>query len=513
VAVALTIAGATKAYRIGSLNLPKPVNGRGTASFDVRSNDGTYRPAMDAEVILTENGTRIFGGLVDRPSERGILGDATGAYEGITTRVSAVDFHHYTERRVVSETIPAGSLEDALTVLVTYLTPFGVTLSGSQVTGPSLPELVYENRPLTEVLNEISALTANYGDPYVWRIDYFKVLSMYQPSVEAAPFNITDGDENTVGDLIVDTSREQYANRIIMRMPARSEINRVDTFTGDGSTSSFTLSYTLTGMRYIVTNDGVDELLTFEGIGFDLAVQWLYYASDNTIRRMTTGVADPPDNGNVITVTYDGTYSATGVAAEDAGEIATYGPWEKVLVVENVPSDTTAQAMADAELARRLLTPKTIKYKTFEVGVEPGQTQTIVSALRNLNESCVITDVVIRDYGKGDRLIREVTATSGTTPQSGWRDKYKVWSGDKLGKGTPVTSVPSVGGGFPAAVGPAPPNKAVQFNDNGPFGGDAAFTYDKDTNSIICGDDSSITAATPSHCLIVGPYCEIADPA
>jgi hypothetical protein len=511
VAVALTIAGATKAYRIGSLNLPKPVNGRGTASFDVRSNDGTYRPAMDAEVILTENGTRIFGGLVDRPSERGILGDATGAYEGITTRVSAVDFHHYTERRVVSETIPAGSLEAALTVLVTYLTPFGVTLSGSQVTGPSLPELVYENRPLTEVLNEISALTANYGDPYVWRIDYFKVLSMYQPSVEAAPFNITDGDENTVGDLVVDTSREQYANRIIMRMPARSEINRVDTFTGDGSTNSFTLSYTLTGMRYVVTNDGVNESLTFQGIGFDLAVQWLYYAVDNTIRRETTGVADPPANGNVITVTYDGNYSATGVAAEDAGEVALYGPWEKVLVVENVPSDTTAQAMADAELARRLVTPKTIKYKTFEPGVEPGQTQTIVSALRNLNESCVITDVVIRDYGKGDRLIREVTATSGTTPQAGWRDKYKIWSGDKLGKGAAMTNVASVGTGAPAAVGPAPPNKAVQFHTDGSFDAMDAFHVERAGKSVVVGDGSDITAASFSSCFIAGENCHITD--
>jgi hypothetical protein len=63
----------------------------------------------------------------------------------------------------------------------------------------------------------------------------------------------------------------------------------------------------------------------------------------------------------------------------------------------------------------------------------------------------------------------------------------------------------------PAAA--APPLTAIQFNRDGGFGGDAAFTYDEDTNSLICGDDSSITAATPSHCAIFGTFCEITDPA
>jgi hypothetical protein len=120
--------------------------------------------------------------------------------------------------------------------------------------------------------------------------------------------------------------------------------------------------------------------------------------------------------------------------------------------------------------------------------------------------------VVIRDYGKGDRLIREVTATSGTTPQAGWRDKYKIWSGDKLGKGTPVTSMPSVGAGLPAAVGPAPPTKSVQFNTDGSFDAIAAFHVEKVGKSVVIGDGSTITAASFDSCFIAGQNCHITDP-
>jgi hypothetical protein len=63
-----TIGGVTQSLRPGwSIN--ETANGRNTFSGAIQSLDASYRPDVGEEVILTEDGTRIFGGNVDVPSE------------------------------------------------------------------------------------------------------------------------------------------------------------------------------------------------------------------------------------------------------------------------------------------------------------------------------------------------------------------------------------------------------------------------------------------------------------
>jgi hypothetical protein len=146
----------------------------------------------------------------------------------------------------------------------------------------------------------------------------------------------------------------------------------------------------------------------------------------------------------------------------------------------------------------------------------PGQIQTITCPMRDLSIDAVITDIVAKDYGKGgQRLLYSVTATSGEVQQENWRDTYKLWAGDKLGKGTSLTaSSPTIGEGGVARIGgAAPPNRAIQFNNAGAFGGDAAFLWYADENSLVCGGNgSSITATSFESCQVFGSNCHIADP-
>jgi len=442
--------------------------------------------------------------LIERPSERGVFNGAPNA--SIETKVSVVDFAAYAERRYFNGTLAAGTLKSQLTTAVALLSGYGVTLDAGQVNGPTLPEVTFKYTQVGEVFNQLMTTTAKYGEQYVWRIDAFKVLSAFQPSSSAAPFDIVGNTPSQViGDITVEPTREHYANRIILIVPPKTETNHVETFTGDGSTYSFPLSYTLTAMRYTVQVDGVDELLTFQGIGFDLAVHWLYYAEDKTIRRLIAGTPDPPANGAAISITFDGTFSAE-VTAEDAGEIATYGLWEKVVTVDSVPSDTSAQALADAYLAQALPLTQTVKYRTHATGLRPGQIQTINVPRRNVNATAVITDVVTRDFGK-TTLSRDVTAVIDAETNlggRGWRDVYKLWAGDRTGGSTKASF--TVGAGTAAGIaGPAPPDQSVQFNNGGSFGGDEAFLYYKDQNSVVCGGGaSSITAADFESCQVFG---------
>jgi len=450
-AIVLTVGGAAQLPVVGSLRIAKVANGRGTASFKLKSLTGTYRPALDAEVIITENATRIFGGLLDRPRERGIV---DGSSVGIMTTMDAVDFNAYTERVHVNETIPAGTLEDALTILVAnYLTDYGVTLDAGQVTGPSLPELAYAYVKVSEVLNQLATLTGEVGEPYVWRIDDFKVLRMYQPSTTPASFDLVgEVIPEVLGDLEVESTRgTAYGNRVIVRMPPNTEMNRTETFTGDNTTTVFQLQYTPFATRgYVVTDFALNWMETLSAPGG--GGTWELDPNANTLERVTGA----PPTGADIRFTFDGTFSGLGIA-EDAGEIASFGLWERVFTLEAIPSNTTAQALADAYLAQSLPVTKTIKYRTLELGLTPGQSQTVTIARRDLSGTAVVTDVNISDLviQKVNVLVRDVTAVvdaAQTNLGRGWRDVYRLWAGDKTGSSA-VAAGTTVGPGVPPGPG------------------------------------------------------------
>ena len=500
-AVTLTIAGASKTFKARTLRISQTANGRTSAAFTVESTDGTYRPALDAEVIITEGATRIFGGLIDRPREEGLI---EGANAAISTAISAVDFNAYTERRFVKEVVAAGTtLASFLGTLVTnYLATYGVTLDGGQVTGPALPALEYDYRSLTEVLNELASITAKDGDPYVWNIDNFKVLSMYQPSSAAAPFDI-DGTTLPIpeveGDIEIEPTRRGYANKIIVKSPDQTFANYSESIAGDDVTYTWVLAYEIASHRgfVIVTPGGFYEPL---GEGHPTGPTWTIDADNRTLTRLT----GPLPSGYTATITYDGILKIE-ITASDSGEIGSVGIWERVVTVEKIPNDTTGQAIADAELAKSILPEKSIKYRTRQTGIEPGQTQTINVPRRNINVSAIITEVEIRDDGR--RLVRDVTAVSGskTNLDRGWRDTYKLWAGDKTGSskaggGTTIGPGLQGGGGWPGL-----PDKSVQFNDGGTaFGGDASFIFEKTEHSVVCGDLSDIATEDCESCQVFG---------
>ncbi len=340
-----------------NLSLNAPANGRATLSVDVISEDGSYRPAMDAEVVLRETrdgifdpaifdddifddleDVTVFGGTIDDILETGAGGQPIVA---INSRCSITDFNGYADQRYVAETIPAGTLKAALTVLVTYLTDYGVTLDAAQVDGPALPELVYDYRKLSEVLGELVTLTSG---AYVWEISPTKVLSMYLIGSRAAPFSIEDGDHRSIRDFTVHRSRvassRVYANRVIVR-------------------------------------GGSPE----------------------------------------VPVT---------AQAEDAAQIALHGLWEIVVAAPTATDVTTAQALADELLVQYTLSTQEVTYQTLENGLVAGQTQTIVRAARNVNNTFLIVNV--STHVEDDHLVRKVTALEGSVYQGNWRDLYKQWS-------------------------------------------------------------------------------------
>src|SRR3954462_10136688 len=153
----LTVNGTPKKLQPG-WTINEAANWRNTFNCEVLSQDGTYRPPIGAEVVVTENGVRIFGGLIETPSESGI-GDR--GFTGITTRVAASDFNGYADRRQIDLDLPVGSLKALLQALLPFLTAYGVTLDPGQVTGPTLPAVSYRARTLKEILDDAALLASS----------------------------------------------------------------------------------------------------------------------------------------------------------------------------------------------------------------------------------------------------------------------------------------------------------------------------------------------------------------
>lgn len=210
----LTIEGTSVRFLVASYRISEPSNAEATLTVSILSTLGTYRPSLDQEVIVTKGASTLFGGYVATARESGPFSSELG-----TMIITTLDVPSYaalaSQRGDVSETIASGSLKDALTILINYLTPYGIVIDPAQVDGPLLPLLTYDYVTLKFALDDIATRSG-----YIWQIDATKQLRMFLPGFYAAPFNAVDGTGYVIGDLTVVKSRQSqstYANRVIVR--------------------------------------------------------------------------------------------------------------------------------------------------------------------------------------------------------------------------------------------------------------------------------------------------------
>lgn len=438
-AYTVTINGVSRALQQG-WRIEDVINGRATLTTSVSSTDASWRPSLGQEIILNQNGSPIFGGYISQLSE---MSRPSGlSLSGIITRITAADYNGLVERRFVTESFPEQSLKNRLTTIVAnYLDDYGVSLAGGQVTGPTLPARDYDHVSLVDVMNETMLLTGASGaTPYVWRISPSKVLSAFLPASSAAPFSISDSTRHLIDDVFVEPSRDNYANRILLKAGAAKVIDKTDTFTGDGVEDTFELNYPIVynaggvGYGYVTTN-GVIETLSNLGGG----ATWEYDPSSNAITRTS-----PPGNGHAIVITYPAQFPIT-VIAEDAAEIVANGIWERAYADETIEDRTVAEDVADSILATAIELITHVYYRTTEDGLAPGQTQSINLTRRAINATFLIEELAIENES-GNIVRSAVKAVSESRRRPGFRDIYKQWAGTS-GAGAGAGVIVSGGGG------------------------------------------------------------------
>jgi hypothetical protein len=453
----VTIGGVERECRIGSLNIQEVANGVNTMRASFLSSGGAFRPALGAEIIITRDAVRQFGGYINKTAE-------TGAdkvpLDDIETLVDADSFNIIAERRFVYEVIAAGStLKQALEQLEPYITPYGASLSGSQANGPAL-------------VSDVEFA----GETFLEGIDYNKSLRMVEFGEVAAPFDVIDGDGNHVGDVEVQRSRGKYFNRVVVKY-GDGIVDRTDTFVGDGAEDNFELTYRMiysptVGYGYVWNDDDPANPGQPQYETLDLAGQGASWSYDQTTNSITRD-AGAPANLNDISITYPAQFPAI-VVVEDAAEIIANGLFETVVSYPTVFDKPQAIALGESHLSQFLAILQTVKFDTFEPGLHPGQTITLTIADRNVSGDHFITEVKPFNPQNLQDLRWSVTAIDSETFRGTFRQLYRDW----LGGGTKNANVgpPASSGGS----GAAPPNRAVQFNRTGQFGGSGELLHDYD---------------------------------
>lgn len=471
----LTVNAVERELRLGTLNLQSVINGRDTMTCQIVSLAAAYRPTLGHEVIVTENGNKIFGGLIESTEET--KPDANAYHADIATEIQCVAFNVYADRRFITEAWPAGTdIADIATDIVTnYLADYGVTLDAGQASGTTIAEdLTFDAEQLSAALDKITTLTG-----WPWKINPDKEFSIFNPGSVASPVDVVDGDGHHVGDIRVRRSRAQQANRIIVKAGDSKVVEKVDSFTGDGTTTTFPLTYQMVyqpvvGRGYVVEN-GV-----FKTLGLTTAT-WIYDPATNSL-IYTPALDDTPTafgNGETVQITYDAQFPFT-VTVEDASDIGLNGLYEKVIVLRDVYDRTMAESLALALLAAALTVTEEVEFDTYELGMEPGQTLTVTAADRNVNGTFMITEVAARNANTEQDVRRTVKAIDGTTFRGSFRDVYKMWAERGSSQTLAGTGPASTTGG--SGVGGV--NRHVQFNNYGVFGGNDGLVFDHDGSGI-----------------------------
>ena len=485
-----------------------------TMVCDVESSGSpVFRIPLRSEVIVQEDGVRIFAGTVTQTRERGHGGpnlyDAGGAPE-IITSITAEDYARIADRVYATTTVADGTLlKDALTALVTdYLSGLGISLHASQVNGPALPAMAFTRVRASEVLTAFSDATG-----YLSRVDYDKKLRMWAPGDIAAPFNIDEFDDppKWTDDVEVEAILgDTYANRVIVTSDLITEYSHVETFVEGVDTYPYQLEYTMFANRGYVTCDTIFE--TLRTPDDPDAASWTYDPATNTITRD----AGEPAAGIITSINFDGTFTAYAVA-EDAAAIALYGLYEYVEPPRNdITTNAAAQTLANSILAEHLTAgDQIVTYPTrySAPSLRAGQQQSITATARDLSGNYIISEMTVRGEvtESGVGFLRTITTKRNQVLSGKWQQTYKDWL-RAGGEGTNAAAT-TVGSGGTTTGGPAPPLLSVQFNENGAFGGRTEFTFNPDTDSVICGGGgSSITAVSPSSCQVFGLNNHIADP-
>lgn len=343
----------------------------------------TFVPLLNTDVIVTLDGTRIFGGKVINYNSQ-IVEPPTLQYT-----VECSDYTHNADRILITERFIGDTANDIIAYLFdTYLPDFTYT----NVDVPQVIARISFNRlTMSQALDKLAKL-GNFS----WYIDYYKDLHFFSKNDEAAPFSLTDTSDNFIPtSLVIRKDISQLRNKIVVEGGKIPTAVRTTTWIGNGTQTEFPTNFEF-ATEPTVTVNGVAKTVGREYLdttGFDC-----YWSFQQKYVRFDP--ASIPAATHPVAMTGQPLVPIVAKVPLPTS-IATYGQYEFPITDPTIKSQELAIERAIAELEAWAHANVEAEFATYTAGLRSGQTININSALHGVNEDFVIQRVEFMPYPNG----------------------------------------------------------------------------------------------------------------
>lgn len=395
--ITLLIASTTRNgfTRPGSISYSKTLGQPQTMQFSTSDPGGGFYPDAGNDTELQHNSVIKFSGranTVDRIRRNANIGP-------FETQVSCVDNKYRLTQRLVAprEWISKTVLEIATDVVTDYL---GSDLSDVSLVeiGPTLASFRVEDyTTAADLFDTLASAAAMF-----WDVNELNQLRLFARLSNAAPFSITNSSNN-ITKLTIRESLEDYCNVAVGFVGQAVRDPATETFTGDGSMTTFELSTPVSEAPTITVN-GVDQTVGVQDV--DTGKDWYWSKGSNQIRQVLSPPA-PLTGSDTLAVNYKGTEQLY-VFSENTAAIAARaliegnsGRYERRLDISGIISKPDAQAAVDNYVAV-YSEPQLIAIIETNDLIEPQA--------KNLDVGDILSITIDGWAGIGDYLVQSIRA-------------------------------------------------------------------------------------------------------
>lgn len=416
VTVNVTVAGTAGTYMVDrrasgqgdfsrGCSISMPLNERATMRFSLL--DGFLPPKRADVVAYAQDGsTKLFAGVIVQRQMRSYEGRSLAAF----VDCDCGDYSTYADWCYQTKNYPSGAtLEDVLDDLVSdKLGAYGISVHGSQVTGPTLSAFEWVDKRVSDCLRELSDRTG-----YSYRVDADKKLRMFVPGTDAAPFTVTSATPN-VENIEWTDSGEVPANTITVRCGPDAVDEVTQTWIQAGGATSWVTDIPA------ALGQPAPGYVTVNGIFATVGTGAEYEFNVDT-STLSLGTASTPTNGWSIVLVYIAQFPFAVTATTGATPVV-----EAIYRYPDVKVYEQAVEIAEGLLDRQAQEPRILTMPSTQLGWLPGQAVSVVHSDRDINDTdATISNVDIQlisdDFWRSTLTVQETTAPQASYLQQ-WRD-------------------------------------------------------------------------------------------
>ena len=381
-----------------------------TLNFDIINYPAkTYRPVLGDDVKLydTDGTTLIFGGTVINTEEK-----MDGLVKYFT--VNCKDYTHTLDRNLVVKNYTNQTVSYIVNDLLTTYAP---TFTKTNTTDTTIITAISFNYlPISECLKKLAKTLGHYS----WYVDYTKDINFFANYTKSAPFNLTDTSQNYIwGSLIFRSDISQLRNHIILRGGTTTGTSYTDYKIADGKQNTFFVGYDLVSYTFYKALAGTPTTFVTLTVGDDgvtdpTTVDVVYNPTTGLVRFANSNTPAVND-----VVKWIGTPTYPLIAQKlDVASIATFGTYQQIIVDTNITSVDSASQRLTAELAKWSAQIDGGEFETTMGDLIAGQTITVQSDLRNINQNFKIDRILTKLKTPTTFIYRvEIITTDNVTMQ------------------------------------------------------------------------------------------------